>query len=56
MVNRFYYESIEFSVSKKDYSNKQKDNASLMFFAMKVIWFVLFIHQIKNLKIMWIYC
>ena len=28
---------------------------ALMCFVMKIIWFILFMYQIKNLKIVWIY-
>ena len=45
MVNHLDYES-----------KKQKIIFALMYFVMKIIWFIMFIYQIKNLKIIWIYC
>ena len=57
MVNDLNYESIEFPVCKRDYIKiEQKTISPLMYFVMKIIWFILFIYQIKNLKTEWIYC
>ena len=52
MVNDFDYADIGCHVSIKDYSRKIKRKIilALMYFVMKMIWFVLFIYQIKNLK------
>ena len=52
MVNDFDYADIGCHVSIKDYSRKIKIKIilALMYFVMKMIWFVLFIYQIKNLK------
>ena len=34
---------------------KKKKNFSLTCFVMKIIWFILFVYQLKDLKIVWIY-
>ena len=53
MVNDLDYEGIEFLVSKKDYSKAEQKKIifALMYFVMKIIWFIVFMYQIKNLKI-----
>ena len=52
MVSDLDYVDIKFPVSKKNYINiEQKNSFALMYFVMKMIWFVLFIYQIKKLKI-----
>ena len=57
MVSDLDYVDINFPVSKKNYINiEQKNSFALMYFVMKMIWFVLFIYQIKTLKITWLYC
>ena len=57
MVSDLDYVDIKFPVSKKNYINiEQKNSFALMYFVMKMIWFVLFIYQIKTLKITWLYC
>ena len=56
MVNDLDYEEIEFPVSRKDYLRLNKKMFALMCFVMKMIWFILFMYQIKNLRIAWIYC
>ena len=57
MVNELDYVDINFPVSKKDYCKiEQKNILVLMHFVMKMILFILFIYQIKHLKIAWIYC
>ena len=57
MVNDLDYEGIEFSASKKLFARlKRKTIFALIYFVMRVFWFILFISLIKNLKIVWIYC
>ena len=34
---------------------KKKKSFSLTCFVMKIIWFILFVYQLKDLKIVWIY-
>ena len=51
MINDLDYEGIEFPVSKKDFNKI----FALMCFVIKTIWFILFMYQMKNLKIVWIY-
>ena len=51
MVNDSDYEGIEFPVSKTIFALI----FALMCFAMKMDWFILFIYQIRSLKILWIY-
>ena len=51
MVNDSDYEGIEFPVSKTIFALI----FSLMCFVMKMDWFILFIYQIRSLKILWIY-
>ena len=56
MVNNLDHVDIKFPISK-DYSRiKKKKVFPLMYIVMKMIWFVLFIYQMKNSKIFWIYC
>ena len=56
MVNNLDHVDIKFPISK-DYSRiKKKKVFPLMYIVMKMIWFVLFIYQMKNSKILWIYC
>ena len=57
MVNDLDYEGIEFPVSKKDYCKieKKKKILALMYFVMKIIWSILLLYQVKNLKTVWIY-
>ena len=51
MVNDLDYESNELLDSKKDFGRIEKENKfALMCFLMKIIWFILFIYQIKKLK------
>ena len=33
----------------------KRNNSALMWFVMKIVWFIPFIYQIKNLKIVWFY-
>ena len=52
MINDLDYEGIKFPVSKKIIVElKDKPIFSFMHFVMKIIWLILFIYQIKNLKI-----
>ena len=52
MINDLDYEGIKYPVSKKTIVElKDKPIFSFMYFVMKIIWFILFIYQIKNLKI-----
>ena len=57
MVNDLDYEGIEFPVSIKDYCKieKKKKILALVYFVMKIIWSILLLYQIKNLKTVWIY-
>ena len=54
MVNNLEYEGVEFLIARKANSNIEKMFV-LMYFVMKIIWFILFIYQIKNLKALWIF-
>ena len=57
MVNNLDYAGTEIPVSKKDYSKiEQKIIFALMYFVMKMMWFILFMYQLKNLRNVWIYC
>ena len=57
MINDLEYESIEFLYLKKILARlNKKVILALMCFVMKMIWFILFVYQIKNLRILWIYC
>ena len=48
MVNDLRYEGIEFPVSKKDFNKIEKKVIFvLMYFIMKITWFILFMYQIK---------
>ena len=52
MVNDLDYEGIKFPVSKKDFGNiEKKNNICINVFYMKIRWFILFIFQMKNFKI-----
>ena len=52
MINDLDYQGIEFPVSKTDFNKIEVDIISaLVCFVMKIIWFILFMYQIKNLKI-----
>ena len=54
MINDLDYEGISFPVSKTIIAElKEKITFALMYFVMKIIWLILLIHQIKNLKIVW---
>ena len=56
MVNDLDYEGTKFPVPKKFLARlKRKIIFALMCFVMKITWFILFIYQMKNLKIVWIY-
>ena len=47
MVNDLDYECTQFLVSKKYYRKiEQKNKIALMYFVMKIIWFILFISEI----------
>ena len=51
MINELDYEEIKFPVSKKDFAElKNKIIFALIYSVMKII---LFMYQIKNLKIVW---
>ena len=58
MFNDLDYEGIDFSDSKKDFSRieQKKIIFASMYFVMKMIWVILCMYQMKNLKIVWIYC
>ena len=57
MVDDLDYEGIEFPVSKTILARlNKKIMFALMYFVMKMIWLILFMYQMKNLKIVWIYC
>ena len=52
MVNDLDYQNITFAVSKKDDSKIEKKTIfALIYFVTKTIWFILFMYQIKYLKI-----
>ena len=56
MANYLDYKGIEFPVFKTDFRKVEKRYIfALMCFAMKITWFILFINQMKHLKIVWIY-
>ena len=55
MVNNMDYEGIEFPVFKKFFGKIGKKIFPLMSFVMKIILFILFTYQMKNLKTLWIY-
>ena len=56
MANDLDYEDVEFPVSKKYFSKIEKIIFSLMRFVMRVVWFILFLYQIRSLKIVWTCC
>ena len=56
MVNNLDHVDIKFPVSKDYRRIKKKKEFPLMYIVMKMIWFVLFIYQMKKSKILWIYC
>ena len=52
MVNDLHYEGIKLPASKKVIVRLNKKLIfALMYFVIKIIWFILFMYQIKNLKI-----
>ena len=55
MINDLDYADIECPVSKNDSRIEQKIMFALMYFVMKMIWFILLMYQMKNLRIMRIY-
>ena len=56
MINDLDYADIECPVSKNDYSRiEQKTMFALMYFVMKMIWSVLLMYQMQNLRIVQIY-
>ena len=56
MVNDLDYKDIEFPVLKKIIVElHRKIIFALMYFVMKMVWLILSIYQMKNLKIVWIY-
>ena len=57
MANYLDYDAIEFRICKKDYCKieRKKIIFSSMYFVMKIIRFILFMYQMKNLRIVWIY-
>ena len=52
MFNGLDYKAIEFTVSRL---KKIIIIIVLMRFVIKIIWFILFMNRMKNLKIAWIY-
>ena len=53
MVNDLDYNDIKFPVSKKDYGTIERIKASaLMCLVIKMIWFIQFMYQMNNLKIL----
>ena len=57
MINGLDYKGIKVAVSKKIITKlKDKITFSLMYSVMKIIWSILLMYQIKNLKIVWISC
>ena len=57
MVNGLDYGGIKFLVSKKAMVKLNRRMASaLICLVMKMAWFIQSMYQIKNLKIVWIYC
>ena len=52
MFNGLDYKAIEFTVSRL---KKIIIIIVLMRFVIKIIWFILFMNRMKNLKIVWIY-
>ena len=57
IINDLDYEGIEFPVLKKDHCKIELKIIifALIYFVVKIIWFILFIYQIKNLKTVSIY-
>ena len=56
MVDDLDYEGIDFPVSKKDFNKiEKKTNIWMMYFDMKLIWFILFMYRMKKFKIAWCY-
>ena len=53
MINDLNYEGIKFPVSKRDYCKFEKKNICINVFCYECF---LFMYQIKNLRISWIYC
>ena len=52
MVDDLDYEGIDFPVSKKDFNKiEKKTNIWMMYFDMKLIWFILFMYRMKKFKI-----
>ena len=57
MINGLDYKGIKVAVSKTITTKlKDKITFSLMYSVMKIIWSILLMYQIKNLKIVWISC
>ena len=57
MVNGLDYEGIKFPFSKKDYSKiEQKHNIRVNVFCYENNSTYPFMYQMKNLRIVWIYC
>ena len=55
IVNDLDYGGIGFPVSKKFFGKIEKKIFALMCFVMRITWFILFIYQMNNLKIVWMY-
>ena len=54
MTNDLDYEDIKFFVYGRDYCKiEQKITFALTCFFMKIIWFILFMYQIKNVRTVW---
>ena len=57
MINHLDYEEIKFPISKKIIAEfKGKTILALMYSVMKMVWLILFIYEITNLKIVCISC
>ena len=51
MVNDHNYDVIEFPIAKKDYCQmEQKNNICINIFRYEMIWFILFMYQIKKIE------
>ena len=56
-VNDLDYVDIKFPVCKKDYTRLyRRITFALIYFFMKMVWFILFMYQIKKSEFAWTYC
>ena len=56
IVSGLDYGDVNFPFSKKDYGRIEKKASALMCFVVKIIWFIMFMYQMKNLEITCSYC